>query len=145
MLAMLRNLLGEGTALTASLTPRLGPVRVEPSALEEALLHVVSNARKSMPNGGSLHIETENISLASRHVELGVAAGEYACLTISNTGAGITPEVVSHHLPSDCATGLFLAPVYAFAKRSGGTATISCEPDQGTAVSLYLPTATSSA
>ncbi len=86
---------------------------MDPSALQEALFHVVANARKSMPDGGSVYIETENISLASRHVELGVASGEYVCLTISNTGAGITSEVVSHHLPSDRATGLFLAPVYA--------------------------------
>ncbi len=135
MLAILRNLLHEDTALSASLTPQLAPVRVDPSAFREAILHVFANARKSMSNGDSFHIETENIRLASKHVELGVAAGEYVCLTLSNTGTMITPEVVS-----DRNMALFLAPVYAFAKRSGGTATIRCEPNQGTAVSLYLPT-----
>jgi signal transduction histidine kinase len=138
-LATLRNLLGEGITLSASLIPQLGAVRVDPSAFREAILHVVANARKSMPNGGTIHIETENISLAARHVELGVAPGEYVCLTLSNTCTMITPEVVSLHFPSDSSMGLFLAPVYAFAKRFGGTATIRCEPDQGTAVSLYLP------
>ena len=92
-----------------------------------------------MSNGGSFHIETENIRLASKHVELGVAPGEYVCLTLSNTGTMVTPEVVSHHLPSDRNMALFVAPVYAFTKRFGGTATIRCEPDQGTSVSLYLP------
>ncbi len=88
-----------------------------------------------MRDGGSFHIETENVSLASKHVELGVAPGVYVCLTLSNSGTMVTPEVIS-----DRNMALFLAPVYAFAKRSGGTATIRCEPNQGTAVSLYLPT-----
>ncbi len=142
MLAMLRNLLGEGTALSTSLTPQLGPVRVDPSALKEAILHVVADAHKSMPNGGSFYIETEHISLASEDAELGLAPGQYVCLTLSNTGIVITPEFSARHLQPDYSTGLFLAPVYAFAKRAGGTGTVRREPSQGTTVSLYLPTVT---
>ena len=63
MLAMLRNLLGENTALSASLTPQLGPVRVDPNALKEAILYVVADAHKSKPNGSGFYIETENIWL----------------------------------------------------------------------------------
>lgn len=132
-LATLRTLLGGRIALSASLTPRLGVVRVDPSALREAILQVVTNVRKSMPNGGSMLIETENISLASRHVELGVAPGQYVCLTLSNTGAMVTPE-------EDGSMATLLTSVCAFAKRFGGTATMRSEPEQGTAVRLYLPT-----
>jgi len=137
-LGMLRNSLGEGIALSALLSPQLEAVRVDPIAMQEAVLHLAGIARESMPSGGSLLIETQNISFGSENacVELGLAPGEYVCIAVSNNGTGMSIAV-----PSDCTMGLFLAPVYAFSKRSGGTATIRSEPGQGTTVRLYLPRA----
>ena len=142
MLGMLRSSLGEGIALSASLTPRLGGVRVDPSAMQMAILHLVANAR-IYAEQDSLLIETENISLGSDAAcaDLGPSRDEYICLTISNTGTGNVPKPIAHSLPSDCRMGLFIAPVYAFAKRSGGTATIRSEPGRGTTVRLCLPRA----
>ena len=141
-LGMLHSSLGERIALSASLTPRLGGVRVDASALQMAILHLVANAR-IYAERDSLLIETENISLGSdaAYADLGLSRGEYICLTISDTGTGIVPKPIAHSLPSDCRMGLFIAPVYAFAKRSGGTATIRSEPGRGTIVRLYLPRA----
>ena len=137
-LGMLRNSLGEGIALSALLSPQLEAVRVDPIAMQEAVLHLAGIARESLPSGGSLLIETQNISFSSDDacVELGLDPGEYVCIAVSNNGTGMSIAV-----PSDCTMGLFLAPVYAFAKRSGGTATIRSEPGQGTTVRLYLPRA----
>ena len=134
-LGMLRNSLGEGIALSALLSPQLEAVRVDPIAMQEAVLHLAGIARESMPSGGSLLIETQNISFSSDDAcaELGLDPGEYVCIAVSNNGTGMSIAV-----PSDCT---ILAPVYAFAKRSGGTATIRREPGQGTTARLYLPRA----
>ena len=143
MLGMLRSLLGEGVALSASLTPRLGAVPVDSSALHEVILHLAGIAHNSTPSGDSIIIETHNISLGSDDAcaELGLAPGEHVCLAISATATGAAQEVIaqSFAVPSDCGMRLFLAPVYAFAKRSGGTAAIRRESGRGTTVSLYLP------
>ena len=139
-LGTLRSSLGEGIALSASLTPRLGAVRVDPSAMQKAILHLVANAR-IYAERDSLLIATENINLDTDAAcaELGLSLGDYVCLTISDTDTGIVAEPMMRSLPSDCRMGLFIDPVYAFAKQSGGTATIHSGPGRGTTVRLYLP------
>ena len=94
-LGMLRNSLGEGIALSALLSPQLEAVRVDPIAMQEAVLHLAGIARESMPSGGSLLIETQNISFGSENacVELGLAPGEYVCIAVSNNGTGMSIAV----------------------------------------------------
>lgn len=107
--------------------------------MQEVILHLADIAHNSTPLGGGVLIETQNISVGSGDAcaELGLAPGEYVCLAVTATAIG-TPTH-SFALPSDCSMGLFLAPAYAFAKRSGGTATIRHEQGRDTTVSLYLP------
>lgn len=141
-LSALRSLVGDSVAVSVSMTPHVARIRVEPSALRRALLGLARNAAEAMPSGGTLLIETQNFCVEPEQdcdaKEL--PPGEYVCLSISDTGPTLEP---SGSLPPDCRAALRLAPVYAFAKRNGGTATIHNGSDRDTKVSLYLPRASS--
>jgi len=120
---------------------------VDPHQLENALLNLCINARDAMPDGGRLTIETANKWLDGRtgH-ERGLAPGQYLSLCVSDTGAGMTPEVIARAFdpffttkPIGVGTGLGLSMVYGFARQSGGQIRVYSEIGQGTTMRLYLP------
>ncbi len=94
----LRRTLGEATEIKTTLSADLLPTRIDPNQLESALLNLAINARDAMPAGGKLTIETANAFLdedyAARHAE--VTAGDYVLLAVSDTGAGMSAEVIEH-------------------------------------------------
>ena len=100
-----------------------------------------------MPDGGRLTIETGNKWLDERAArERDLPPGQYVSLCVSDTGTGMTPEVVARAFdpffttkPIGKGTGLGLSMVYGFARQSGGQVRIYSEPGQGTMVCLYLP------
>ena len=120
---------------------------VDPSQLENALLNLCINARDAMPDGGKLVIETGNRWLDTRAAAArDLPAGQYICLSVSDTGAGMTPEVIAKAFdpffttkPIGQGTGLGLSMIYGFARQSSGQARIYSEIGHGTVVSLYLP------
>lgn len=125
----------------------LWPTLVDASQLENALLNLCINARDAMPHGGSIRIETANWcmdqAMAHSHDML---AGEYLCLSVSDTGTGMTAEVMAKAFdpffttkPLGQGTGLGLSMIYGFAKQSGGHARIYSEIGQGSTLCLYLP------
>jgi PAS domain S-box-containing protein len=120
---------------------------VDPSQLENALLNLAINARDAMPAGGRITIETANKWLdragARAH---DVPEGQYLSLCVTDTGTGMTPDVIAKAFdpffttkPIGQGTGLGLSMIYGFAKQSGGQVRIYSELGQGTTVCIYLP------
>ncbi len=115
--------------------------------LENALLNLCINARDATPEGGRLTIKIANRWLDQRtSQERDLQPGHYISLCISNTGTGMTPEVIAKAFgpffttkPLGLGTGVGLSMIYGFAQQSGGQAHIYSEPGQGTMVCLYLP------
>jgi len=126
----------------------LQPVKAEPAQMEQVLMNLCLNARDAMPDGGLLKIETEMIALDDSfcHFYPGVVAGTYAILSISDTGAGMTPEVRDRIFEPFFTTkergkgsGMGLATVYGIVRQHGGFIHVYSEPGQGTLFHVYLP------
>ncbi len=147
MLEIIRRTVGPAIAVEAITAGKLWHTIVDPNQLENALLNLCINARDAMPDGGRLVIETRNEWLDARTArDLELPAGPYIKLCVSDTGAGMTPEVVRRAFdpfyttkPSGEGTGLGLSMIYGFARQSGGQAHIRSQPDQGASICLYLP------
>jgi len=143
--ALLRRVLGEHIALGIDLRSR-SCVKVDASQLEQVLLNLVTNARDSMPLGGRLSVETEDVELTGRHAQgqLDLAHGPYVRITVSDTGTGISPEALPHvfepfFTTRQVGTGLGLATCYGIVKQSGGHITVRSELGKGTTFEVYLP------
>jgi PAS domain S-box-containing protein len=116
--------------------------------LESGLLNLAINARDAMPDGGRLLIETENFVVTPAYTERypDIAPGEYIAISVTDTGIGMTPEVVARAFdpffttkPLGQGTGLGLSMLYGFVKQSKGHVRIISTPGQGTTVRLKLP------
>ena len=123
------------------------PAHVDAGQLELALMNLVFNARDAMPSGGTVSIRGDNRTVRDGSEDL--PAGDYVCITVKDTGAGIPPEIMSKVIEPffttksvGKGTGLGLSTVYGFAKQSGGTMVIDSVVGRGTTVELWLPRAT---
>ena len=120
---------------------------VDASQLENALLNLCINARDAMPDGGRITIETANKWVDERTArQQSMAEGQYLSLCVSDTGTGMSPEVIARAFepffttkPIGQGTGLGLSMIYGFAQQSGGQVRIYSEVGQGTTVCVYLP------
>jgi len=148
MAGMLRRALGETIQTVVVPSPGLPLAMADPAQLETALLNLAVNARDAMPEGGTLTIETASVVLDESYTarEADVAPGSYVMLAVSDTGSGMSPEVLMHAFEPFFTTkdtgkgsGLGLALVYGFVKQSGGHVKIYSEEGHGTTVRLYLP------
>jgi PAS domain S-box-containing protein len=134
---LLRRVLGEDVELAVRLDPGLHPIRGDAGQLEQVILNLAVNARAAMPRGGTLAIETRN----------GLRDGEErVCLTVRDSGTGMTPEVKAHLFepffttkPAGEGTGLGLATVYGIVKQSDGHIDVHSEPGRGTTFELWFP------
>ncbi|MBV2148032.1 PAS domain S-box protein [Sphingobium sp. AS12] len=115
--------------------------------LENALLNLCINARDAMPDGGRLTIETANKWLDNRMArERELPPGQYVSLCVSDTGTGMTPDVIARAFdpffttkPLGEGTGLGLSMIYGFVRQSGGQVRIYSEVGGGTTMCLYIP------
>ena len=144
---MLERTLGETIEIKMKPAAGLWPVMADPGQLENALLNLAINGRDAMPGGGRLTFECTNAHLDETHAveNEDPLAGDYVVLAVSDTGTGMTAEVMEHAFEPFFTTkevgegsGLGLSMVYGFTKQSGGKADISSE-GPGTTVKLYLP------
>ena len=145
---LLRRSLGEQIAIETVLAGGLWRAHVDPNQLEVTILNLAVNARDAMPDGGKLTIETANTHLDESYAasEAEVVPGQYIVVCVSDTGRGMTREVIERafepfYTTKDVGhgTGLGLSQVYGFVKQSGGHVKIYSEAGQGTTVKLYLP------
>ena len=120
---------------------------VDPSQLESALLNLCINARDAMPDGGRMTIETANKWLDERAAkERELPPGQYVSLCVTDTGTGMTPDVIAHAFdpffttkPIGQGTGLGLSMIHGFVRQSDGQVRIYSEIGKGTTMCLYFP------
>jgi PAS domain S-box-containing protein len=148
MSELLRRTLGETVILETVLAGGLWLTKADPHQLESALINLAVNARDAMPEGGKLTLETANCYLDDDYVaeEVGVVAGQYVMIAVSDAGEGISPEILGKVFdpffttkPVGKGTGLGLSMVYGFVKQTGGHVRIYSELGQGTVIKIYLP------
>jgi signal transduction histidine kinase len=145
---LLRRTLGEAVEIATHLAGGLWWVSADPNQLENALLNLAVNARDAMAGSGTLTIETRNFRLDGQDPEMAdrLAAVECVAITVRDTGAGMTPEVIEKAFEPffttkelGRGTGLGLSQVYGFVKQSGGHVEIASPPGQGASIRIYLP------
>ena len=145
---LLRRTIGEHIEFSAKLSPELGRVKADPNQVEQILMNLAVNARDAMPQGGSLAVETDNISvdenLAQQHT--GLRPGEYVLLAVGDTGSGMDLKVQARVFEpffttkeKGKGTGLGLATVYGLVKQSDGYIAVQSAPGQGTRFRIFLP------
>jgi len=145
---LLRRSIGENIRLETVLGAELWPTYVDASQLGSAVINLCVNSRDAMPDGGKITIETANGRLDPTDAAGNVDArpGDYVSLAVSDTGSGMTPEVLARAFDPfyttkrpGKGTGLGLSQVYGFVKQSGGHVAIESALGKGTTVRVFLP------
>ncbi len=145
---MLRPVIGEDVELVTDLEERLGPVRADPGQIEQVVMNLAINARDAMPQGGRITLGTRNEDVDEKKARehAGLEAGPYAVLTVSDTGTGLSGDVLAHLFEpffttkeEGKGTGLGLATVYGIVKQSGGHIEASSRENEGTMFVIRLP------
>jgi signal transduction histidine kinase/ActR/RegA family two-component response regulator len=147
---MLGRLIGEDIELVLKTDTPVRNIFADPAQIEQVLMNLAVNARDAMPGGGSLTIETSDVSSSEcvSDAEDGFATNPYVRISISDTGEGMTPEVRESifepfFTTKDVGkgTGLGLAMVYGIVKQHNGCITVDSEPGMGATFDIYLPVA----
>jgi PAS domain S-box-containing protein len=144
---MLRSLLGEDIILHVPVCEEPVVVLADPGQLHQVSMNLAVNARDAMPGGGTLTIRVSAVTLHdSAATELDLPEGEYACLTVTDTGAGMSPETQSRLFEpffttkeAGKGTGLGLSTVYGIVRQSHGVIAVASELGKGSTFSIYLP------
>ncbi|HET9395406.1 MAG TPA: PAS domain S-box protein [Nitrospiraceae bacterium] len=144
---LMRRTLPESVNTRAVLDEVAGVANVDANQLESSLLNLAINARDAMPNGGTLTLETATTTVSDRDARLmDLRPGAYVLICMSDTGTGMTPEVMQRAFdpffttkPIGQGTGLGLSQVFGFVKQSEGHIKIYSRLGQGTTVKIYLP------
>ncbi len=148
---LLDRTLGERIQVEVDRAPDTWPTYVDPHQLENAIVNLAVNARDAMDGTGVMHVSTTNVTLKANEVG-DVRPGEYVRISVSDTGCGMTPEVLERAFepffttkPVGKGTGLGLSQIFGFAHQSGGEVGIESEVGKGTTVSIFLPRTESAA
>jgi signal transduction histidine kinase len=148
IVALLTRTLGEHIRVRLDVEGDAMPVRADRTQLEQVLLNLAVNARDAMPEGGSLSLRLSRRrrdSSGVRGAAVRVPPGDYVCLTVADTGTGMTPDVAQRVFEpffttkADRGSGLGLATTYAIVKRHGGYVFLDTELGHGTTFEILLP------
>ena len=150
IISLLHRALGENVNVRSRPAGDLWPANVDPTQVDDALVNLAINARDAMPDGGTLTIETANVHLDEDYAahQIEVRPGEYVMLAVSDTGTGMSQEIIDRAFEpffttkdEGQGTGLGLSQVFGWVKQSGGHIKIYSELGHGTTIKLYLPRA----
>ncbi len=145
---ILRSLLPENIQINYALDPGLWPVRADGGQLEQVLMNLAANARDAMPGAGEFKLTAVNLRLAAEEAAdyMHARPGNYVCLSVSDTGTGMPPEILEKifdpffttKAPSK-GTGLGLASVHGIVVENGGALRVWSQPGRGTRFDILLP------
>jgi PAS domain S-box-containing protein len=145
---MLRRLIHENIHLNTVLDPKIGWVKADPAQLEQVIINLAIKARDSMPGGGKLTIETQDLVLDEGYCKLRpeVVPRQYIMLAVTDTGWGIDEKIQKQIFEPffttkepGKGTGLGLATVFGTVKQSNGYIYVYSEPELGSTFKIYLP------
>lgn len=148
---MLGKLIGEHISLSINLSKETIHINADPTQLEQIILNLLINARDAMPEGGELTVSTSNVSVEnlieySGHKKVVIPDGEYALLTVEDTGTGIAPDILEHIFEpffttkeQGKGTGLGLATAYGNIQQNNGYMIVNTELGKGTSFKMYFP------
>ena len=150
MARMLRRIIGEQVRLVIRTQSRPAQVKADPSQVEQVIVNLAINAAEAMGAGGTLTIETSTVAVDEPYgrAHAGMQPGTYVCLTVEDTGRGMTREILEHIFEPFFTTkevgkgsGLGLATVYGIVKQTGGYIWVDSSPGQGSTFRIYFPPA----
>jgi signal transduction histidine kinase/CheY-like chemotaxis protein len=144
---MLRRLIRENVELELDLAPGAGPVRADPSQLEQIVLNLAVNARDAMPEGGRLVVRTQNVVIPGPDAPPDpLPDGRWLMMSVEDSGLGMDPETLANAFEPffttkgrDVGTGLGLATVQAIARQCGGSVVAESAPGAGSLFRVWLP------
>jgi two-component system cell cycle sensor histidine kinase/response regulator CckA len=146
--ALLERSIPKEIAIELCLASELWTMEADRSQISQVLMNLCVNARDAMPDGGTLTLETRNITLDEEYARTVLEArpGRYVCFSVSDTGCGMSPEVQARLFEPffttkevGQGTGLGLSVVYGIVKRHGGFINVYSQEGRGSTFHVYLP------
>ena len=148
MVELIQRTVGSAITVQTQMDDGQWPVMCDASQVENAILNLAINACDAMPDGGILTLATRDVRLSSAEItgQDEVEPGDFVEISVTDTGTGMTPEVLTHAFepfyttkPIGQGTGLGLSQIYGFVRQSGGLVRLESSPDRGTTIRLFLP------
>ncbi len=145
---MVRRLVDENVEMTMVYGEQTGQIKADSGYVWQVLMNLAVNARDAMPSGGKLAIETSAVTLDEAYARAhpGTTPGDYAMLSVADTGTGMSEEVKAHLFeaffttkPTGKGTGLGLVTCQTIVRQSGGHIDVSSELGRGTTFKIYFP------